>query len=310
MTECERIIREGILPSSFFKAETICDFYVSEEMKKNWAVCIDLLVKFDKVCRKHQLKYFVAFGSLLGIIRHRGFIPWDDDVDVCMLRKDYMKLLSLKDEFDSPYFLQEPGCDEDYFFTFAKLRNSNTTAVSRTFRYAKFNQGVSLDIFPLDNCLPDLVEKNACDIKELIMENSANMRRSNPFLTPTEQERCNRYKSSDPIKVLEDVEYIAQQYNDRDLSWVTCATMTIYNAKKLTFLKEDVTNLKDIDFYGYRLYIPANYDKILKTTYGDYMQFPPVEKRGVWHNNAVFNPDVPYTETVKLLQEQDIIQNK
>ena len=99
MTECERIIKEGILPESFFKPETICDFYVDEGRKKLWAILIDLLVQFDRVCRNHNLKYWVSFGGLLGIVRHNGFIPWDDDLDVCMPRADYEILMSLKKNF-------------------------------------------------------------------------------------------------------------------------------------------------------------------------------------------------------------------
>ena len=159
MTECERIIYKGLLPEEFFKDETICDFHVTTEMKKNWAIGIDLLAEFDKVCKQYHLHYFVAFGSLLGIIRHKGFIPWDDDLDVSMLREDYDRLIQLKDEFKSPYFLQIPGGDYDYWFSFAKLRNNNTASVSRTFRYAHFNQGIGIDIFPLDNCIPELAEE-------------------------------------------------------------------------------------------------------------------------------------------------------
>ena len=80
MTECERIINDGILPESFFKEESLCDFPVTKERKKIWAVNVDLLCRFDSVCRKHHLRYSVAFGSLLGIVRHHGFIPWDDDI--------------------------------------------------------------------------------------------------------------------------------------------------------------------------------------------------------------------------------------
>lgn len=92
MTECERIIKDGILPKSFFLPETICDFHVDEKRKKMWAIGIDMLVKFDEVCRKHELRYSLAFGSLLGVVRHKGFIPWDDDIDVVMPREDYEKL--------------------------------------------------------------------------------------------------------------------------------------------------------------------------------------------------------------------------
>lgn len=310
MTECERIINQGILPESFFCQETICDFKVTTEMKKNWAVAIDLLLQFDRVCRKHHLHYFVGFGSLLGVVRHNGFIPWDDDIDVCMLRRDYDKLCKLSDEFYVPYFLQIPGNDNDYWFTFAKLRNSNTSAVSRTFRYSEFNQGIALDIFPLDNCKEDELELNYLAIRELIFENSTNMRRNNPHPSDDDIERFARYPESNPQDINDRIGAIARKYQNEDTEYVTCATMTIYQPDKVTFRKKDVTDTIDVDFYGYDIPIPRYYKRILETTYGDFMQFPPIEKRGLWHGNAVFNPDIPYKRTLMALRNDDLKHNK
>lgn len=152
MNEIERIISEGFWDRSFLEPETICDFYVDEARKKIWLISLDLLREFDRVCRKHGLRYFIYGGTLLGAVRHHGFIPWDDDIDVAMLREDYSRLLSYADEFTSPYFLQSPKTDKGYFFSYNKLRNVNTSRVSKTFMYEKFCQGMALDIFPFDFC--------------------------------------------------------------------------------------------------------------------------------------------------------------
>ena len=165
MTECERIIKEGILPDSFFEEETICDFLVTRERKKIWAISIDMLRVFDSVCRKHYLHYSLAFGSLLGAVRHNGFIPWDDDIDVVMPRGDYEKLKIFRSDFINPYFLQFPGDNFGYFVSFAKLRNSNTSSISFPFRYEDFNQGIFMDIFPMDNYSASNLESNVNRIK-------------------------------------------------------------------------------------------------------------------------------------------------
>ncbi len=137
MTECERIIKQGILPETFFKEEELCGFLVTEKRKRLWAISIDLLLIFDNICRKYNLNYFLSFGALLGAIRHHGIIPWDDDIDVCMPRYDYEKFLNIgKTELRNPYFLQIPGEDNGYFFSYAKIRNSNTSGISEPFMYA------------------------------------------------------------------------------------------------------------------------------------------------------------------------------
>lgn len=130
MNEVDRIIAKGVLPKGFFEEEVLCDYRVSKEMKAIWGVEFDLLVEFDRICRKYELKYSLAFGALLGAIRHNGFIPWDDDLDVFMPRKDYELFINIaQSELDSPYFMQIPGKDHDYYYSFARIRNSNTCLI-------------------------------------------------------------------------------------------------------------------------------------------------------------------------------------
>ena len=83
------------------------------------------------VCKKHGLRYFLAYGSLLGAVRHKGFIPWDDDMDVVMLRDDFEKLATLGAEFSSPYFLQNAHTDPGDGSPVMKIRNSNTTQFNK-----------------------------------------------------------------------------------------------------------------------------------------------------------------------------------
>lgn len=107
MKEIERIIEKGLFKGDFFTEEYKCGFKVDVLRKKVWAIEIDLLLEFDRVCKMHGLRYFLAFGSLLGAIRHQGFIPWDDDMDVVMPRDDYQKLWMYADDFKEPYFFSD-----------------------------------------------------------------------------------------------------------------------------------------------------------------------------------------------------------
>ena len=138
--------------------EEIIDGYtVSSKMKKVWNVELDLLKQFISVCERYNIRYFLADGSLLGAVRHKGFIPWDDDIDIAVPREDYNKLLSISAEaFSYPYFFQSAYSDEFYIRWHSQLRRSDTTAILKSENgVAKFNQGIFLDIFPLDGCAPN-----------------------------------------------------------------------------------------------------------------------------------------------------------
>ena len=124
----------------FYQEEVRCDYLVNEKMKKIWAIQLDLLNKLLEVCQKHDIKVFAFAGTLLGAVRHKGFIPWDDDVDVCMERKEYERFLEVcNDEFPHPYFLQTALTDKRHFCGYARLRNSNTTGIISPHRSTKYN---------------------------------------------------------------------------------------------------------------------------------------------------------------------------
>ena len=147
------------LDEKFYQKETRCGYEVSEKMKKVWAVELNLLEYFDQLCREHNLRYFVDYGTLLGAVRHQGFIPWDDDIDIVMLRDDYEKLKMIaQDEVSSPYFFQNSYTDI-MIWALAKLRDSRTTAIEYPDFPPEFNQGIFLDIFPLDDAPDDAAMK-------------------------------------------------------------------------------------------------------------------------------------------------------
>ena len=307
MTECERIIKEGILPKSFFEPEVKNDFLVTTERKKLFAVLLDLLLKIDEVCKKHNIQYFIYGGTMLGAVRHGGFIPWDDDLDIVMFRDQYNELLKYADEFDDPYFLQTPYTDNGFFWANTTVRNKNTTAVTPNFAYQPMNHGAFVDIFTLDNIIEGEEGKNNfMRINELTIDNSTYMRMSNPHLDENNTKRVEEYRPRmrDPFEVYEEIQALSQKYNDIETTHVTTPMATFYGYEKKFFLKEDFMDSMPFKFEGYEFPMPVGYERILRTTYQDYMQMPPMEKRGL-HHDILFDMDTAYPEYI-----EKIIKNR
>lgn len=157
------------LPDEFFLEETRDGYTISSEMKKIWAVELDLLNEFSKVCTENDIKFYADGGTLLGAVRHGGFIPWDDDIDIVMKREEYEKLNQIAPlKFKPPYFWQTEITDPGSLRGHAQLRNSLTTGILTSelkYKY-KFNQGIFIDVFPLDN-IPDKIEEQKLLLKKL-----------------------------------------------------------------------------------------------------------------------------------------------
>lgn len=300
MTEVERIIRNGVVSPSYLKEEVKNDFLVTTERKKVFVVLLDMLLKFDAVCRKHHFQYFLSSGSLLGAVRHFGFIPWDDDVDVCMPRKDYNTLMGLSREFDDPYFLQTPYTDPNCFWSSMRIRNSRTTQIIQTFMYQGFNQGISITVFPLDHWDENGGAERYALLKKLIQKNSTYMRMTNPDLDAASKRRVQEYDGSDPLETYEQIQRIACESNDRNTGKLGVATCTVMKYSPHRFENAEwYASSIPADFEGYQFPIPIGYHEILCAYYGDYMQLPPLEKRGEWHDGMIQDPDLPYTDYLK-----------
>lgn len=296
MTEVERIIKEGIIRKDFLKSETICDFFVDEKRKKIWAIEIDLLLQIDRVCKKYGLRYFLMWGSLLGAIRHEGFIPWDDDLDIALPRKDYEELLKHAHEFSNQYFLQTPETDSGFYYSHAKLRNSNTTALDYPFLFQGFNMGIFIDILPLDYFDETEGERIFEDNKKLISEVNVAMRLTHPYLNARDKERVAAYHGGNPLETLSKMN--SNSLACKHSSKVSFLGVSTYGLKRNLWNAADFEEIKECNFNGITTRIPCNYDHILTVAYGDYMRMPSKEERGTWHSNVVFIPDVPYKESL------------
>lgn len=142
------------MDAEFFKEEMRSGYTVAPEMKKVWACEIEMWQLLDRICRENNIKYFAEGGTLLGVVRHKGFIPWDDDMDFAMLRDDYDRFVEIAPKYMSePFFFQNYKTDSVKYL-FSRIRNSNTTAMPIKGITNDANYGIFIDIFPLDQ-IPD-----------------------------------------------------------------------------------------------------------------------------------------------------------
>lgn len=289
----------SILGEDFFNEEVRCEYLVSEKMKKVWAVIIDLYLEFARICDKYQLKYFGYGGTILGAIRHGGFIPWDDDLDVCMPRADYEKLLAIApEELSDPYLMQTPQTDTGYYKTIARLMNKNTTYASRAFLHSGMAHGCILDILPLDNCNLDTIEQDMQNIRVSAKRCSEYLKRNDTdIMTPEQYESWKQNMTDEPLKEWENIQQIATKWKNINTDYYCMMVFVLPGGKynkpvPKKWFESQITK----QFESVEVKVPNDYESLLVSTYGDYMQFPPVEKRGTWHGSLILDPERPWTD--------------
>lgn len=297
------------IPEEFYREEVRCDYTISAHMKKVWAAEFDLYSVFKDVCDKHGIRYFWAYGNLLGAARHQGFIPWDDDIDVFVPRKDYEKLCAVaQQEFSHPYFFQNDHTQPGSHIAFGKLRNSNTTAIldfEAPSRYS-YNQGIFLDIFPLDN-VPDDPEELAALTKKIVflkrmtqkwarMFDSGRISFGRKFMYMTVPFV---WLAKGMIRVLRipnvfcrKLEKTMQSYNDQETKCV--AMMGLGEVKPYPRECFDDTVMLPYEFI--QVPAPAGYIRLLDLEYGDWHKFVRGAAGGSMHDGMTYDTERPYTE--------------
>ncbi|MBD1432235.1 LicD family protein [Sphingobacterium sp. DN00404] len=256
---------------------------------------------FIKICEEHDLQYFCHGGTAIGVVRHQGLIPWDDDIDVLMPRPDYEKFLSLFPQLEQKeYELIIPGRPPSYYLPFAKMCDKNTTLLE--FKHVPCVLGAFVDIFPLDGASNER-EKRAADWllfrrianKLMILPKSAKanfawlFKRLSKFQlrTAINEISCAFGKKRKYKKVNEQLHYIMTRHEYSKAEYVGS-----YGSQfgiKAFWPKSWFDGVVMMSFEGIEVRLPVGYDQLLTQVYGDYMQLPPKNQRGSHHNVAYLN---------------------
>lgn len=275
-------IRDNYLEISFklcifAKNTIIMKAITSEELKEIQLNILNVVADF---CEKSKITYFLAFGTLIGAIRHKGFIPWDDDIDIAMPRPDYERFISIFNETSSIYQVISLENNKKYGFSFAKVHDTRTLVNETQYKQDQF--GVYIDIFPIDGI------KNK---KRIYWLRTANK------LLHTKKANFTQRKTSKKIinaigkailfpfsthYILTVIDRMAQQCSFGSTPKAGCICDSVVGERAIVETKVFTDSLYQ-EFEG-RLYkIPIGYDKWLRNIYGDYMQLPPIEKRVTHH---------------------------
>ena len=313
----------------YLEAEEREGFFVSSMMKRYWAAQLKVLVEIDKVCKKHNIKWFADCGTLLGAVRHGGFIPWDDDLDICMLRHDWLRFFEVaKDDLPEDYCVLSLRLEKDYEQVIGRIVNAHAINFGEEHMKEYFGcpYTVGIDIFPLDGlCEDEATEEKrramAQDVQkayELVGSGKLDTPECRRILANIERENHTtlhrRGNLLRELRLLTEKLYIMYPSDQAENVALMPFWVSDHNHKYSRKLFEDVVLLP---FEYTAIPVPTRYNEVLQIEYGNYMD---IHKGGGIHDYPVYkdqedmlrkkNKGNPYRYTLTKAAIQDFHREK
>lgn len=252
-----------------------------------WATEQEILDVIHQVCAEYGFQYSLAYGTLLGAVRHGGFIPWDDDIDIMMPREDYEKLLAVWDKVaPEEYILQNTRTDLDFTQNFTKIRKNHTTFLQDEVERAKhYHKGIFVDIFPGDRVPSGKASRKiqyiACAVN--LLYSRGHTSGSGGMVGKVERFLLNAPKEKYAVRRELAEKKLCSWNGNESLQYLF--PNTIVSSRKY-YPANLFENMKTVEFNGKQYMCVADTDATLRVEYGDYMQLPPEEER-VWKHHPI-----------------------
>lgn len=257
-------------------------FLSQDELRKLQMIELELLVEADRLCRVNHIKYSLDGGTLLGAVRHGGFIPWDDDADIIMVRDEYEKFrTACKNQLDpEKFYFQDYRDTAGYRWGYGKLRRKGTRFIRLGQEHFPYEQGVFLDVFPCDNVPENYMSRCLCNFHSYLYRkvfwSAVAVRNENSI-----RKAVYWFPSKIPEKWLKTSysKYVKKR-NETNSSMVKCLTFPACNSN-FGYRADWYTKTAPISFEGFAFEASEDFDGYLSFLYGDYQVLPPPEKRKI-----------------------------
>ena len=252
---------------------------------------LEMLKKIHSFCEKHRIQYFLGYGTLIGAVRHKGYIPWDDDIDIIMPRSDYDRFVQMFNGVDPVLKLYAPEINPNYYAPYANIVDTRTVLIEKEMSHRGMQLGIKIDVFPIDSVPQDLVDyqnfynkmiryNKILRVKRIKFQSIEGYRK---FFILVKKILYGLYSySSIQKKIMDSVHRV----KNSESSYVDNAVFTVYHNKR--FKKELIKSAVKVEFEGFLFNAPVGYDKYLRTIYGDYMSLPPEDKRVPHHGFTAY----------------------
>lgn len=263
-------------------------------LQHQWAM-LSLLIEFDRICRACDIRYSLFAGTLLGAVRHEGFIPWDDDADVIMMRSDYERfLLEAEEHLDKERFYLQKEFDTHWPMFYTKLRLNRTTFLEKYHpKDKKMHEGVFIDIFPCDNVMFDKGKLIQFAASKVVIAKSLYKR---GYVTTSKAKKvfmqCCRLVPLKPMLA------ICKAKKCRNSRYVHVFLGGASSIAKSVFEREWVQSVEEKLFEKHSFFCFSNYDALLRTMYGEYMILPPESERRIKEHAFLLDLEHSYEKYV------------